>query len=365
MQEDTRPGAEPPNDGERSAPPHLEERFLSLSERSRLAVFILDPAFRIIYANDAAGELAGHPRDQVLGLDFLRFVDPKSLPLVQYYDQCRRRGQFAPASYEFTFLRADGRARSVECTANLVQGAVPPDGGNDGENGSGETVMQLMDATERYEVEEELQSSREIFKFVYDNAPDGIFLYDTRGNLIDGNRMAESLVGYTKSELIGQNLLTAGLLPLDQLPKAATLLSRNFIGQPTGPDEIVLRRKDGEPVSIEISTYPVKFRGRKIGLAIARDISVRKRVEEEHSRRRETLESLVRERTKELEDAKRAADEANQAKSTFLAHMSHEIRTPINAIMGFSELMHRDESPTPEQRKTWTSSGGAASTSWR
>ncbi|CAN1208719.1 hypothetical protein TUMEXPCC7403_00760 [Tumidithrix helvetica PCC 7403] len=64
---------------------------------------------------------------------------------------------------------------------------------------------------------------------------------------------------------------------------------------------------------------------------------------------KDELEHRVVERTKDLKQAKEAADNANRAKSEFLANMSHELRTPLNAILGFTQIMYGDDSLTSEQ----------------
>jgi len=154
----------------------------------------------------------------------------------------------------------------------------------------------------RTRAEEALLESEERFKIMFEFAPDAYYLHDLEGAFINGNRVAEELIGYTREELIGKSFLKVKLLPPKQILKAEATLAKNREGKPTGPDEFTILRKDGTKVSAEIRTFPTTIKGQTLVLGIARDITLRKQTEQALKRREKELET----KTRDLEEVNAA-----------------------------------------------------------
>ncbi|MDU0458670.1 MAG: ATP-binding protein [Geobacteraceae bacterium] len=118
--------------------------------------------------------------------------------------------------------------------------------------------------------------------------------------------------------------------------------------------EFRIVRPDGTIRYIKADSQTFRDEGgnplRMIGTNI--DISELKLAEEELRTLNAELEERVLERTRELLQAKEAAEAANRAKSIFLANMSHELRTPLNTIIGFSDILQRDPAISGSLRET-------------
>ena len=136
------------------------------------------------------------------------------------------------------------------------------------------------DITERKQMEEKLKESEEKFKILLENAPVGIYYNDFTGKFLYGNKRAEEITGYQRSELIGQSFLKLKILKTSQLPRAAALLAKNKMGKGTGPDMFVINCKDGSEKYVEISTRIIEVAGEKKVLGMVNDISGRKQAEE-------------------------------------------------------------------------------------
>ncbi len=180
------------------------------------------------------------------------------------------------------------------------------------------------DITERKLMENKLKSSEEKFRLISNSAREGIFMLNESNQLIYWNPAAEKIFGHLGEELVFVNindlLHSTTQTPKKNLPIDVSKFStaRNKNGSSY---ELEVKRRDGSIIQIDLSLAPIKISDHWGAVGIVRDITERKRFEQE------------------LIQAKERAEESDRLKSAFLATMSHELRTPLNAVIGFSGLI--------------------------
>jgi len=154
--------------------------------------------------------------------------------------------------------------------------------------------------------------------------------------------------GYSRAEIIGMNpkVLQSGKTK----SKTFTDLWETLLKGKSWKGEFYNKRKDGSEYIEFALIVPLHQADGKVThyVAVKEDITEKKQLAKELDIHRHHLESLVEERTVELNLALERAEDANKAKSSFLANMSHEIRTPMNAIVGLTHLLQHEEL-LPEQ----------------
>lgn len=196
-----------------------------------------------------------------------------------------------------------------------------------------------MDIQVRKEAEARLIETTSLLQSILDSSTQvAIIAADLEGNITLFNSGAERLTGYRAEEIVGVEKLPCGLQLADEVEARRLELEHKYGRPMTAYDAITYvpltegeeqhdwsyRRKDGS--LIQISRYVTTIRGNNqeiLGfLGVSVDITQTRKYEAS------------------LQEAKKQAENANQAKSQFLANMSHEIRTPMNAILGMIQLLN-------------------------
>ena len=175
-------------------------------------------------------------------------------------------------------------------------------------------------------LEASLRRSEESLRVLFELAPDPYYLSDLSGRFVDANQAAELLTGYRRDELIGRSFLQLGLLASNQVAKAAQLLAFSALSSPAGPEPLVLRRKGGTEIAVEVRTRPARVRGRCLVLGIVREVGGRGQAETERGCR-----AMRVGQAQKMEAVDRLASE-----------VAHRFNNVLAVVQSYAQLIRRE-----------------------
>ena len=261
-----------------------EAKYRSLVEELPLATYIdaLDATSSNIYTSPATEELLGYSREEWRsdpGL-FPRILHPEDRERV-LAEHSRTHETGEPLSTEYRAVANDGRIVWIRDEAVVVR---------DAQGNRAFLQGYMLDLTERKLAEEELRESEERFRALFENATDMVCSLDEQGRFTSINRAGETITGYAGDELLGMSF--EALLAPGEVPRARGRFEQTMYGSEVEAEELEIVRKDGSRATLDVSYSRVETRSGRRVQVIARDVSERKRLEQE-LRRRALYDSLT------------------------------------------------------------------------
>ena len=256
-----------------------------LVEHASDIIYKTDREGRFTFLNAAAPRILKYGPERLLGLHYLALVRPDYRPAARrfYWRQFRHR---TPTTYfELPVITGDGDYLWLGQNVQLVM---------DGECVVGFQAI-ARDLTEHKQSEARLLESEERYRIVAETATDAIITIERSSEIAFVNSSVEAIFGYNVKEVIGQSLskLLPGY-PLSFHQRSARLdlgTGKGYFG--AEPVELRGRHKDGHEIPLEVTLGEYTERGRHLFTFVLRDITERKRAEEELRRKDQRFRSLI------------------------------------------------------------------------
>ncbi len=302
-----------------------EERYRTMIERSNDLIQSVAADGRILFVNPKWQQVLGYSQEEVLEMNLFDIIHPDCIAHCQPLFKRLLEGDDV-TSMEVTMVAKNGQHIVLEGNSSprFLDGKVIA------------TQAFFRDVTELNKAQEALKDSEERFRMVFENVFDGISIYDEdpdpyKRRLIECNERYAQMAGRSREELLAigitKNITTTDDAVTNSKRLKSLQKNREFFGN------FSWIRPDGKENYNEYIAVPIIWKGKNQSISIDRDITARKKAEEE------------------LSKAKEKAEESDRLKSAFLANMSHEIRTPMNGILGFASLLKEPSLTGEDQRE--------------
>jgi PAS domain S-box-containing protein len=335
-----------------------EARYRGLLEAAPDAMVVVDHRGEIVLLNLQAEKQFGYSRDELLGQKVKNII-PQGFAERLIADGTRSAAealaQQIGTGIELSGRRRDGSEFPIEIMLSPLE--------------SSEGILvtaAIRDISVRKQAEKHLAQMEDRYRGLLEAAPDAMVVVNQAGEIVLLNVQADKQFGYSRDELVGQkvkNIIPDGFA--ERLIADGTRSAEEALAQQIGTGiELSGRRKDGSKFPIEIMLSPLQSSEGTLVTAAIRNISARKKSEEDNAAlenqatslqtAHDEMERRVDERTKELAIANQVLEESNLELKQFAYIASHDLQSPLRSISGFVQLLQLEyEGKLNEQADDW------------
>ena len=282
-----------------------EEKLRAIFESISDSVTVIDGDGNIIEVNDAAVKLFGcKSKEETFGMNALTFIAEEDQPAAVGKLQEGKPTRFV----QYKYKRMDGsifwgetssdilhdRSGNITGFIGIVRDITERKRIEKELNGYRENLEKMVAqrTTELASTNEELRESEERLRAFFENVPDILFGHDMTGKFTAVNKKALEISGYSRDDVLDKNILETGILPQDQIENVIAGIKGIEEGKSGYPYEVQLMKKNGDRITVEAVSFPIKRKGEMEVMGIARDITDRKRIENELKTSEEKLRTM-------------------------------------------------------------------------
>ncbi|MFC2026887.1 PAS domain S-box protein [Chloroflexota bacterium] len=294
---------------------------------------------RFLEVNDSFCEMIGYSRKELpeMSISDIEAIESTE-DTIRHIQQLKKQGYLR---FESKHRCKDGRIIDVEISSNYL------------DTGEGQIFTFVRDITKRKEAERDQLESEEKYRDLYDNAPAAYYSVGNDGFIKESNKAVQDWLGYSAEEF--NSMQVFNIYAEESKPKAELLFKRFQNGKSIENEEMVYIRKDKQKVYGLISVNPIVDSDGKVVVSrsVVRDITERKKLEDELMQYQNHLEEIVEKRTDELtkinkklerlyqreKELRGQIEEGARHRIDFIRTLIHEIKTPFTPMIGASDML--------------------------